>query len=73
MLTVPEGERSYDDMELLSVLIEQYENLHHHVDPPDPIEAIKFRMEQAGLTQKDLIPYIGPRSKVSEVLSGKRN
>jgi HTH-type transcriptional regulator/antitoxin HigA len=72
MLTVPEGERSFDDMELLSVLIEQYENLHHHIDPPDPIEAIKFRMEQAGLTQKDLIPYIGPRSKVSEVLSGKR-
>ena len=72
MLTVPEGERPYDDMELLSVLIEQYENLHHHIDPPDPIEAIKFRMEQAGLTQKDLIPYIGPRSKVSEVLSGKR-
>jgi HTH-type transcriptional regulator/antitoxin HigA len=72
MLTVPEGERSYDDMELLSVLIEQYENLYHHIDPPDPVEAIKFRMEQAGLTQKDLIPYIGPRSKVSEVLSGKR-
>jgi HTH-type transcriptional regulator/antitoxin HigA len=72
MLMVPEGERSYDDMELLSVLIEQYENVHHRIDPPDPIEAIKFRMEQAGLSQKDLIPYIGPRSKVSEVLSGKR-
>lgn len=62
----------YDDMELLSVLIERYEDAHFRIDPPDPIEAIKFRMEQAGLSQKDLIPCIGSRSRVSEVLSGKR-
>lgn len=72
MLAVSEMERPYDDMELLSVLIEQYETINYPIDPPDPIEAIKFRMEQTGLTQKDLIPYIGSRSKVSEVLSGKR-
>lgn len=72
MLKLPESERSYDDIELLSVLIEQYEDVHFHIDPPDPIEAIKFRMEQSGLSQKDLIPCIGSRSRVSEVLSGKR-
>lgn len=72
MLHAPEDKRFYDDMELLSVLIEQYENKHYPIAPPEPVDAIKFRMEQAGLTQKDLIPYIGSRSKVSEVLSGKR-
>jgi HTH-type transcriptional regulator/antitoxin HigA len=72
MLKIPESERSYDDMELLSVLIEQYEDVQFRIDPPDPIEAIKFRMEQSGLSQKDLIPYLGSRSRVSEVLSGKR-
>jgi HTH-type transcriptional regulator/antitoxin HigA len=72
ILKVPASERSYDDMELLSVLIEQYEDVHYHIDPPDPIEAIKFRMEQSGLSQKDLIPCLGSRSRVSEVLSGKR-
>ena len=72
MLKLPEAERSYDDIELLSVLVEKYEEEHYRIDPPDPLEAIRFRMEQAGLTQKDLIPYIGSRSRVSEVLSGKR-
>lgn len=72
MLEVPENERNYDDMELLSVLIERYEEEHYPIVPPDPIDAIKFRMEQTGLSQKDLVPYLGSRSKVSEVLSGKR-
>jgi len=72
MLELPESARPLDDMELLSVLIERYEDEHHRIDPPDPIEAIKFRMEQAGLSQKDLIPYLGSRSRVSEILSGKR-
>lgn len=67
-----EDHRTIDDLELLSVLIEKYEDEHYRIDPPDPIDAIKFRMEQAGLTQEDLIPYIGSRSRVSEVLSGKR-
>jgi HTH-type transcriptional regulator / antitoxin HigA len=72
MLKAPEPKRSYDDMELLSVLIEKYEDEHFRIDPPDSIEAIKFRMEQSGLSQKDLIPCLGSRSRVSEVLSGKR-
>lgn len=61
-----------DDLELWSLLIEQYEAQHHPVDPPDPIEAIKFRMEQMGLNQKDLTRYIPNKSKVSEVLNRKR-
>ena len=64
----PEG----DELEVLAALVEMYESRHYPIDPPDPIEAIKFRMDQAGLTQKDLLPYIGSKSKVSEVLSGKR-
>lgn len=64
----PEG----DELELLVTLVELYEKIVHPIDQPDPIEAIKFRMEQMGLKQKDLIPYIGSRSKVSEVLSRQR-
>jgi HTH-type transcriptional regulator/antitoxin HigA len=60
------------ELELLSMLVEQYEELHFPVDLPGPIEAIRFRMEQGGLKQADLIPFIGSKSKVSEVLSGKR-
>lgn len=64
----PEG----DKLELLVTLVELYEKANHPIDPPDPVEAIKFRMEQGGLKQKDLIPFIGSRSKVSEVLSRQR-
>jgi HTH-type transcriptional regulator / antitoxin HigA len=59
-------------LDLLSLLIEKYEEEHFPIPLPDPIEAIKFRMEQEGLTQKDLIPFIGSQSKVSEVLNRKR-
>jgi HTH-type transcriptional regulator/antitoxin HigA len=61
-----------DELELLVTLVELYEKKVHPIGLPDPIEAIKFRMEQAGLKQKDLIPFIGSRSKVSEVLSRQR-
>lgn len=64
----PEG----DELEVLSLLMEKYEKEHHAIDLPSPIEAIKFRMEQAGLRQSDLVPFIGSSAKVSEVLSGKR-
>lgn len=64
----PEG----DELELLVTLVELYEKQVHPIDLPDPVEAIRFRMEQAGLKQKDLIPLIGSRSKVSEVLSRQR-
>ena len=59
-------------MEVLVTLIEAYEEKHYPIAPPDPIEAIKFRMEQQGLTKRDLEAYIGPSGRVSEVLSGKR-
>jgi HTH-type transcriptional regulator/antitoxin HigA len=58
--------------EALVTLIEAYKRKHYPVAPPDPIEAIRFRMEQAGLTPADLTPYIGARHRVYEVLGGKR-
>jgi HTH-type transcriptional regulator / antitoxin HigA len=64
----PEG----DELELLMLLVETYEAKAFPIDLPDPIEAIRFRMEQANLKQKDLIPIFGSKSKVSEVLNGKR-
>jgi HTH-type transcriptional regulator / antitoxin HigA len=64
----PEG----DELELLSILIEQYENTHFPIDLPDPIEAIKFRMEQMGYNQNDLAKIIGLKSRASEILSKKR-
>ncbi len=60
------------ELELLVHLVEAYEAAHHPIEPPDPIEAIKFRMEQSGLRQADLVPFIGNKSKVSEVLNRKR-
>ena len=68
-LGTPEG----DELDVLADLVERYEDRHEVVDCPDPVDAIKFRMEQAGLKQRDLIPYVGSRAKVSEVLSGKRS
>ena len=65
----PEG----DELDLLVYLVEKYEEVRYQIPLPDPIAAIEFRMDQQGLTQRDLIPYIGSRSKVSEVLSGKRS
>ncbi|MDH3997262.1 MAG: ImmA/IrrE family metallo-endopeptidase [Desulfuromonadales bacterium] len=65
----PEG----DELELLATLVELYEEQAHPVALPNPVDAIKFRMEQGGLKQKDLIPFIGSASKVSEVLSGRRS
>ena len=62
----------YDELEVLATLVEAYEEKRHPIDPPDPIEAIRFRMEQLGLSRKDLEPYIGPRGRVSEVLGRKR-
>ncbi len=64
----PEG----DDLELWSMLVGDYEERHHPIPLPDPIAAIRFRMEQAGLRDADMVAYLGSKSKVSEVLSGKR-
>jgi HTH-type transcriptional regulator/antitoxin HigA len=68
----PAGTPEADEMEVLSTLIEAYENKHYPLGPADPVDAIKFRMEQQGLSPKDLEPYIGPSGRVSEVLSRKR-
>ena len=64
----PEG----DEAELLTILIEKYEDEHYPIESPDPIEAIKFRMEQMGMNQKDLAAIIGYKSRVSEIFSRKR-
>jgi len=61
-----------DELELLGLLIDKYEEEHHSIELPHPIEAIKFRMDQMGLKQKDLVPYFGDKSKVSDVLNLKR-
>jgi len=61
-----------DELEVLTTLVEAYEAQHHVIDAPDPIEAIKFRMEQEGLKQKDLVPIVGSKSRVSEILNKKR-
>lgn len=61
-----------NELDVLALLIECYEQDRYPIDPPDPIEAIKFRMDQQGLRKKDLIPYIGSASKVTEVLNGTR-
>ncbi len=66
------GTEAGDRLELLAHLIEVYEKQHYPVPLPDPVEAIRFRMEQAGLAQRDLAPYLGGASRVSEVLGGRR-
>lgn len=66
------GTRAGDELELLATLVEIYEEKTHPVDPPDPVSAVRFRMDQQGLKAKDMVPYIGSPSKVSEVLSGRR-
>jgi len=61
-----------DEAEILSMLIDNYENQHYPIDSPDPIEAIKIRMEELNIKQKDLIGVIGGKSRVSEVLNKKK-
>ena len=61
-----------DELEVLTTLVESYEEQHYAIDAPDPIEAIKFRMEQEGLKQKDLVSIVGSKSRVSEILNKKR-
>jgi len=65
------GTAQSDELEVLVMLIEKYEEKYWSIEEPDPIEAIKIRMEQMHLKQKDLVPYIGNKSKVSEVLNRK--
>ena len=77
-LAEPEGRvEDVDDprsveLDVLTDLVEHYEDKHYPIGYPDPVSAIEFRMDQANLTPRDLVPFIGSRAKVSEVLSGKR-
>lgn len=66
------GTAEGDELEILGILIEQYENEQFPIDLPDPIEAIKFRMEQLGYTQSDLANVVGLKSRASEILNKKR-
>ena len=67
------GTAEGDRLDVLATLIDAYESEHEPIDPPDPIEAIKFRMEQQGLTRRDLEPILGSRARVAEVLNRKRD
>jgi HTH-type transcriptional regulator/antitoxin HigA len=67
------GTPNGDRFDVLATLIDGYEARHFPMDPPDPIEAIQFRMEQQGLTRKDLEPLIGTRARVAEVMNRKRS
>ncbi len=62
-----------DELDILILLVEKYEEEHYPIPPSDPVEAIKFLMEQKALTRKDLEPYLGTRARVSEVLNKKRS
>jgi HTH-type transcriptional regulator/antitoxin HigA len=64
----PEG----DLLDVLTTLVEAWEEKHHAIEPPDPVEAIRFAMEQRGLTRHDLEPLIGSRARVAEILNHKR-
>ncbi|RLD56953.1 MAG: transcriptional regulator [Bacteroidetes bacterium] len=66
------GSKEGDEAELLSLLIEKYEEEHYPIEAPNPIEAIKFRMEQMGMTKKELAEIIGYKSRVSEIFNHKR-
>lgn len=65
----PEG----DELDLLVTLVESYEMRHYPIAPPDPIDAIKFRMEQMEMTSADMVQYLGSQSRVSEILNRKRH
>lgn len=66
------GTEEGDELEILSILIDNYEKINFPIEMPDPIDAIKFRMEQMGIKQQDLVEYIGFKSRVSEILNRKR-
>ena len=72
LLMDKEDQDSLDELEVLSLLVEKYEDDNFQIDTPDPIEAIKFRMEQMGLTNKDIEKSLGGQNRVSEVMNKKR-
>jgi len=73
LLDAPPGSSEAEELEILGILVDEYEKKHFPIDEPDPLEAITFRMEQLGLTQNDFAKILGSRSRASEILSGKRS
>lgn len=71
-LDLKSGSEQADELEVLSVLVDKFEEEHFPIYPPNPVEALKFRMEQLGMSKTELSEYLGHKSRVSEVLSGKR-
>jgi HTH-type transcriptional regulator/antitoxin HigA len=67
------GAPEYDELEVWGRLVDGYEQEHFPIGRPSPVAAIRFRMEQRGLAPADLVPFIGPKSRVSEILNGKRS
>lgn len=67
------GTKEGDELEILGILVDEYERKHFPIEAPKPVEAIKFRMEQLGMEQKDLAKLLGSKSRASEILSGKRS
>lgn len=72
LMSAKAGTDEGDELDILATLVDAYEAKHFPVETPDPIEAIRFRMEQMGLERKDLEPFIGSRARVSEVLNKRR-
>jgi len=72
LFDAPVGTPESDEADILGLLIDEYEKKHYPIEAPDPIEAIKIRMEEMRLNPKDLIPMLGTRSRVSEILNRKR-
>lgn len=72
LIDCEEGSPEEETLELVSILVEDYEAKHYQIEAPDPIEAIKIKMEEDGLRKKDLVEYFGSASRVSEVLNRKR-
>jgi HTH-type transcriptional regulator / antitoxin HigA len=67
------GTKEGDELEVLGILVDEYEKKHFPIEAPKPVEAIKFRMDQLGMEQKDLAKLLGSKSRASEILSGKRS
>lgn len=67
-----EGNPVYNELVVLGMIVSTYEDIHYPIEAPDPVETIKYVMEENGLKQKDMIPYFGSKGLVSEFLSGKR-
>lgn len=67
------GTKEGDELEILGILVDEYEKKHFPIESPKPVEAIKFRMEQLGMEQKDMAKLLGSKSRASEILSGKRS